>query len=150
MHHRRSPDVLAVVALGGMLGATARYGLAHWWLDNEPGRFPWATFWANVTGSALLAIVLVAVIERFPGHRYARPFLATGVIGAYTTMSTYTVETALLVKDGDAALGVVYAVTSLVGGVAAAYAGVRVTRAVTGHAVDRAVEDEQLAFEADE
>ena len=64
------------------------------------------------------------LLERFPPTRYLRPFLATGILGAYTTMSTYTVETALLIKDGHAATAVLYGVGSLVAGVFLAYAGI--------------------------
>src|SRR5438094_6425539 len=96
---RADPDVLAVIALGGMLGASARYGIARW-LPTAHDRFPWATFWTNMSGSFLLGLLLVLLLERFPPTRLVRPFLATGIIGAFTTMSTYEVETALLLKDG--------------------------------------------------
>src|SRR5690349_2955050 len=110
---RARPDVLAVIALGGMLGASARYGLARA-MPVEPGRFPWATFVTNVSGSFVLGLLLVLLVEHGIGGRYARPFVATGVLGAYTTMSTFAVETSLLLKDGDVLLGGAYAVTSAV------------------------------------
>jgi CrcB protein len=121
-------DVLVVIALGGMLGASARYGIARW-LPTHADRFPWATFWTNVSGSFLLGLLLVVVLERFPPTRLVRPFLATGVLGAFTTMSTYQVETALLIKDGHALTGVVYALASLLAGLALAYAGMLAGRA---------------------
>lgn len=120
---RLRADVLAVVAAGGMLGASARYGIARW-LPVEPGRFPWATFWTNLAGSFLLGLLLVVLLERFPPGRYARPFLATGIIGAFTTMSTYQVETALLIKDGRTLTAVAYGVGSLLAGLALAFAGI--------------------------
>ncbi len=116
-------DVLVAVGLGGMAGASARYGLGRW-LARSPGGFPWATFWANVAGSFLLGLALTALLERFPPTRLARPFLATGVLGALTTMSTYQVETALLVRDGHPATAAAYGLTSLVAGIAAAFAGI--------------------------
>jgi len=120
-------DVLAVIAVGGMIGATARFELAEA-LPAEPGRFPWATFWANLSGSFVLGFLLVLLAERCPPSRYLRPFLATGILGAYTTMSTYTVETALLFKDGHAATALLYGVGSLVVGVLLAYAGIVTAR----------------------
>jgi CrcB protein len=120
-------DVLAVVALGGMVGASARYGIAQL-LPVESGHFPWATFWANLAGSFLLGLALVLVLERFPPSRYLRPFAATGVLGAFTTMSTYQVETALLLEDGHAATALLYAVGSLVAGLALAAAGMHAGR----------------------
>jgi CrcB protein len=120
-------DVLAVIAVGGMIGATARFELAEA-LPTEPGRFPWATFWTNLSGSFVLGFLLVLLAERFPPSRYLRPFLATGILGAYTTMSTYTVETALLFKDGHAATALLYGVGSLVLGILLAYVGIVAAR----------------------
>jgi CrcB protein len=122
-HGRAQPDVLAVIALGGMVGATARFKLAEA-LPTAPGHFPWATFWTNMSGSFVLGFLLVVLLERFPPSRYLRPFLATGILGAYTTMSTYLVETAVLIKDGYAATGLLYGVGSLVTGLILAYAGI--------------------------
>lgn len=124
-HHRgrAQADVLAVISLGGMIGASARYGIARW-LPTRPGGFPWATFWTNLSGSFLLGLLLVLVLERFPPSRYLRPFAATGILGAFTTMSTYEVETALLLKDGHAATGLLYGIGSLVAGLVLAYAGI--------------------------
>ena len=119
---RAQPDVLAVIALGGMLGASARYGIAQW-LPTAHNGFPWATFWTNLSGSFLLGLLLVLLLERFPPTRLVRPFLATGILGAFTTMSTYEVETALLIKNGHAATGLIYGLGSLIAGLALAYAG---------------------------
>ncbi len=117
------PDVLVSIALGGMVGATARFKLAEA-LPTRPGHFPWATWWTNLSGSFLLGFLLIVLLERFPPTRYLRPFVATGILGAYTTMSTFTVETALLVKDGHTATGLLYAVGSVMAGLLVAYAGI--------------------------
>lgn len=124
---RARPDVLAVIAAGGMLGATARFKLSEA-LPTEAGHFPWATFWTNLSGSFVLGFLLIVLLERFPPTRYLRPFLATGILGAYTTMSTYAVETALLFKDGHAAIGLLYGLGSIVAGVFVAYAGIVAAR----------------------
>jgi fluoride exporter len=124
---RAQPGVLAAIALGGMLGATARFKLAEA-LPVEPGQFPWATFWTNISGSFLLGFLLILLLERFPPTRYARPFLAAGLLGAFTTMSTYAVETALLLKDGHLATAVIYAIGSIAAGLALAYAGMVAAR----------------------
>jgi CrcB protein len=120
---RAQPDVLAVIALGGMLGASARYGIAQW-LPTRAGGFPWATFLTNMSGSFLLGVLLVLLLERFPPTRLVRPFVATGILGAFTTMSTYEVETALLIKDGHELTALAYGVGSLGVGLALAYTGV--------------------------
>jgi len=123
----RRPSVLAAVAVGGMIGSSARYGLARW-VPVAPGRVPWATLTANLVGSFLLGLVLAALAVRFPAHRHARPFLASGVLGGFTTMSTYQVETALLVRDGHPATAGAYVLVSVLGGVTLAAAGLAVGR----------------------
>ena len=127
----RRPDarVLAAIAFGGALGAPARYGVAQV-VHVAADSFPWATFWTNVSGSFALGLVLALVLERFPPTRYVRPFVATGFLGAYTTYSTFAVETDLLVKNGHAAIGLAYEVASLVVGLVAVWAGIVAARSV--------------------
>lgn len=130
---RARPDVLAAIAAGGALGAPARYGVAQV-VHVAPDSFPWATFWTNLTGSFALGLLLIVVLERLPNGRYVRPFLATGFLGAYTTYSTFAVETDLLAKDGHVGIALTYAVASLVAGFAAVWAGIAIGRALTGEA----------------
>ena len=130
-HERVRADVLAVIAAGGMLGASARYGIAQL-MPTAPGAFPWATFWTNMSGSFLLGLLLTVLLGRFPSSRLVRPFLATGILGAFTTMSTYEVETALLIKDGHAFTGIVYGVGSLIVGLVLAYGGITAGRTAIG------------------
>jgi CrcB protein len=113
------------------LGAPARYGVAQL-VHVARDSFPWATFWTNITGSFAIGLVLVLMLERFPPTRYVRPFLATGFLGAYTTYSTFAVETDLLVRNGHAGIGIAYALTSLVAGFVALRAGMLVARAGKG------------------
>jgi fluoride exporter len=118
----RLPVVLAVAA-GGALGAPIRYELSVR-VHVAPGSFPWSTFWINVSGSFLLGLLLTFMLERWPPTRYVRPFLAIGVLGAYTTFSTYSVETDLLFRDGHVAVGLSYALGSLAAGGVAVYLGI--------------------------
>jgi CrcB protein len=111
------------------LGAPARYGVTQL-IHVANGSFPWATFWTNITGSFGLGVVLVLILERFPPTLYVRPFVATGFLGAYTTYSTFAVETDLLVRNGHARMGVAYGLTSLVAGFVAVWAGMLVARAI--------------------
>ena len=124
---RRDPRLLATIALGGTVGASARYGVARL-VPVHAGHFPWATFWTNVTGSFLLGVLLAVLLERTRPHPYLRPFLATGVLGAFTTMSSFQVETAVLIRDGHAATASAYAIGSVGIGLVAAFAGLAVGR----------------------
>lgn len=128
--------MLAVIAAGGALGAPARYEVAQL-VHVAKDSFPWATFWTNIGGSFALGCFLIVVIERFPPSRYLRPFFATGFLGAFTTFSTFAVEVDLLVKDGHAAIGIAYAVASLVAGLAAVSAGILSARLVPVPAIGR-------------
>jgi CrcB protein len=119
--------VLAAVAVGGVFGALAREALLTA-LPTQPGRFPWGTFWVNVSGSFVLGFLLVLLAERFPRAHLARPMLATGVLGAYTTFSTLTMEAVLLARDHHALVGAIDVVVSLAAGLAAVLAGLVLAR----------------------
>ena len=124
---RHAPRAVAAVALGGALGAPARYGVALA-VHITPGTFPWGTFWINVTGSFALGLFLAVVLRRYPSARYLRPFVASGFLGSYTTYSTFAVETDLLIRNGRAAIAAAYVVASVVIGIAAAALGARLGR----------------------
>ncbi|MFC9694916.1 fluoride efflux transporter FluC [Kribbella sp. NPDC056951] len=84
------PRVLGVVALGGIVGSLARYGLAAA-IPHAEGGFPWATFLTNVTGCLAIGVLFARLT---PGsHPLLRPFLGTGILGGFTTFSTYAVDT---------------------------------------------------------
>jgi CrcB protein len=115
--------VILAVAIGGALGSSARYGVALWF-PQPVGGFPWATFAINITGCLLLGILVVVLNARFPPNRYARPFFGTGILGGYTTFSTYSVETVLLLKDHFVDRAVAYALGSVATGLLAAWLGI--------------------------
>ncbi|MZD53386.1 fluoride efflux transporter CrcB [Streptomyces sp. SID5606] len=104
---RFQAPVVAVVALGGAVGATARYAAALWW-PARSGAFPWTTFWVNVAGCAAMGVLMVAVTEVWDVHRLVRPFLGTGVLGGFTTFSTYAVDLRGLLADGHPGTGLAY------------------------------------------
>jgi CrcB protein len=126
---QRRPVVLAAVAAGGALGAPARYGIALA-VTVTPGTFPWGTFWINISGSFAIGLLLAVLLDRCPADRFVRPFLATGFLGAYTTYSTFAVETDLLVRNGHGSLALAYVTASFLGGLAAAWSGLLAGRAV--------------------
>ena len=122
--------VLAAVAAGGALGAPARYLVAEAVTSPADG-FPLATFLTNTVACVALGFVLVAVIERRPAtNPLVRAFLATGVLGAFSTFSTAVVETDLLVRAGRPVLAAVYVVASLAAGLGAVAVGLAAGRLV--------------------
>jgi CrcB protein len=116
-----------LAALGGALGALGRWSLAGA-LPPSPGGWPWATLLVNVTGCLLMGVLLAVLALRSPEPAWARPFLGVGVLGGWTTYSTFAVEVVGLVDEGAAVLAVAYVLASVVGGVAAVVLGASVVR----------------------
>jgi fluoride exporter len=110
--------VLGAVSAGGATGALARFFLQSAW-PHHTGDFPWATWVINVTGCFLLGMLMALIARRWPAQRYLRPFLGTGVLGGYTTFSTWAVET----LQSRPWVAVLYAGGTLAGALAAAWAG---------------------------
>lgn len=130
---RASGDVAIVsaVAVGGAIGAVARYTLTVLF-PAAPGQIPWATVIANVSGCFLIGILMVLVTEVWSAHPVVRPFLGVGILGGYTTFSTYAVEIRQLVADGDLALAFGYLAGTVLAALAAVLAGLWVTRLAVG------------------
>jgi CrcB protein len=114
--------VVAAVAVGGMLGAVARYGASLMW-PTSSGGFPWTTLTVNVVGCALIGVLMVVISDVRAAHRLARPFFGTGVLGGFTTFSALAVELVDRVDSGRVAIAAVYLVVTLAGGLAVAWAG---------------------------
>jgi CrcB protein len=122
--------ILVVVGCAGAVGALVRYAVSLA-IPTPTGAFPWGTLVINLTGSFAIGFVLALLRERFPRGRLARPLVVTGFLGAYTTFSTYTVDTDLLLRRHDIVTAVGYALSSLVGGVVAVVTGLVLARAAS-------------------
>lgn len=127
---RAQTPVVAVVALGGALGATARYALSLG-LPTPSGGFPWATFWTNVVGCAVIGVFMVVITEVRSAHRLVRPFFGTGVLGGFTTFSTYAVDIEKLFDGGHhPGTALAYLAATLSGALAAVWLAATATRRV--------------------
>lgn len=116
------------VALGGALGAVARYAVGVWVYERVGTRFPYGTLVANVTGCFLIGLVLTVVdahVEINPGWRYAIP---VGFIGSYTTFSTFEYETLHAMQNGQMATAFLYFGTSLLMGLVGVWLGMQCGR----------------------
>ena len=127
-------SAVAAVALGGALGSTARWAVAEA-LPHASGQLPWATLLTNVVGCALIGVLMVLVAERWRDQRLVRPFLGTGILGGFTTFSTYVVDTRTLVATGHAAVATAYLLGTLVAGLLAVVLGLRLTERLSGRTV---------------
>jgi len=117
--------VLAAVALGGALGSVGRYGVT---VATPAAGWPWATFGVNVSGSLLLGVLMGLVLQVWPPRRYLRPFLGVGVLGGWTTFSTYGVEAVLLARSGAILTAAAYVAASVLAAVVAVTAGLAAVR----------------------
>ncbi|SMX39136.1 Putative fluoride ion transporter CrcB [Maliponia aquimaris] len=127
MSARMTPIVQ--VALGGALGASARYmtGVATARLLGKG--FPWGTLIVNILGSFLMGVLVIALLH-LGGNRYA-PLLMTGVLGGFTTFSAFSLDAVTLYERGQVGLAAGYVGASVVLSIGALFAGLSVARSVT-------------------
>mgnify|MGYP001121371792 CR=1 FL=1 len=119
-----------LLALGGALGTNARYWLGRWLNEVSWTRgFPLGTFVINVTGTFLLGVAAVLILERLPpAHQDWYLLIGTGFCGGYTTFSTFEWETFRLVRDGSLWM----AFANVAGSVVVGFLGVVLAVALTG------------------
>ncbi|ARF59732.1 chromosome condensation protein CrcB [Streptomyces gilvosporeus] len=119
--------MIGVVAAGGAIGAVARYGATLLW-PTAAGAFPWTILAVNVVGCALMGVLMVLITELFSPHRLVRPFLGTGILGGFTTFSTYAVDIQQLVDARRAPLALAYLAGTLLAALAAVWGAGAATR----------------------
>jgi fluoride exporter len=119
--------IVLLVALAGAAGASVRYGL-DLTFSRDAHHVPWVTFVINIGGSLLVGAV-VAVLDVHP-HATLRPAITIGLLGAFTTFSTLSLETYRLLDRGHLGLACAYSLGSLAAGLTAVTLGVWVGRAV--------------------
>jgi len=117
---------LGLVAVGGIAGALARYGLLRAFPVGA-GTFPTTTFVINVSGAFILTVLLEWLARRGTAEHWLRLLVGVGVLGAFTTMSTFATELALLWRDHERTIAVEYAVASIVAGALAVLLGLVTT-----------------------
>lgn len=124
---RSQGAILAATSCGGAIGALARYGLITAW-PTPAGHFPWAVFTINVLGCFLIGVLMVSITEIRPAHPVVRPFLGVGILGGFTTFSTYTNDIRALLHPGAAVTAFGYLAGTLVCALLATLTAIRLTR----------------------
>jgi CrcB protein len=116
------------IAIGGTLGCWARYAQSNLVQAIFGREFPFATLSINVVGSFLMGFLFIVTLERLMIPPSVRVGVLTGVLGGYTTFSTFEMETLLLAENGEFLKAALYVVLSVVIGFAAAFGGAYIAR----------------------
>lgn len=118
---------LVVIAIGGILGSLARYGIVLAVGDQDPASWPWDTLAVNIAGALLIGIIATLTAVR-AAPDWVRPFAVTGVLGGFTTFSAFALETGMLLDAGRAVLAAAYVFVTMIAGLLAVRAGIWIAR----------------------
>lgn len=121
--------ILLYVAIGAALGGVARYGLGVWVHSWAGADFPWGTFAINAVGSLLIGLAIGA-FEELPVSVETRAFVAIGLLGGFTTFSSFSLETVALMRNGAWLPAAAYSLGSVGVGIAAVLLGLGVATIV--------------------
>jgi CrcB protein len=119
--------VVAAVAVGGAIGSAGRYGAGLVW-PTAADAFPWTTLGINAVGCAVIGAFMVLITELWTPHRLLRPFFGTGVLGGFTTFSTYAIDVRRLGEGGEPRTAVAYLGLTLIVALLAVWASATLTR----------------------
>ncbi|APX66981.1 fluoride efflux transporter CrcB [Sphingomonas sp. gentR] len=118
---------LFLVMLGGALGSGARYWTGRQMLDAFGPDFPYGTLTVNWVGGLLMGL-LAGVLARTGGTEGWRLFIGVGILGGFTTFSSFSLDTITLIERGQITVALGYVALSLLGSLAALWAGLSITR----------------------
>ena len=122
--------LLLLATFGGAIGSAARH-LINVGMGRAFGAsYPWSTLTVNVAGSFLMGFLIDMILRRFGGSVEMRTFLATGILGGFTTFSAFTLDIANLIGRGDSPTAVGYIIASVAISLLALYAGLALSRAL--------------------
>jgi CrcB protein len=127
----REWDIVAAVGIGGVIGAQARYGLGRA-LPHGPTALPWSTVLINASGCLAIGILMAVLLARVTPPRLARPFLGVGILGGYTTYSSFATDTVGLLDRHRPGLAATYLAVTVVSCAVAVWLGSALTRRVIG------------------
>lgn len=122
--------LLLLATVGGGIGAGARFLMQNAMIRWLGGGFPWWTFSINVLGSFLMGVVVTMVTLRFGASSELRTFLATGILGGFTTFSAFSLDAAQLMDTQQPAAAASYVLGSVVLSILALYLGIALTKAL--------------------
>lgn len=119
---------LLIVAAGGAIGAGARHLVNTLALRLLGPNFPWGTLAVNVLGCLAMGVIVEVIARRFGASNEMRLFIATGILGGFTTFSAFSLDAVLLWERGAVAAAIAYVGLSVIGSLAALFAGLWLAR----------------------
>ncbi len=122
--------ILAAVGVGGAIGSMARYLIAGWVQSPAWNGFPYGIFIVNVTGGFVMGLLVEGMALKFNVTPVTRAFLTTGIMGGYTTFSTFSLEAALLIERHAYGQASVYIAGSALLSIIALFAGLWLMRSI--------------------
>lgn len=120
---------LILVMAGGALGAGARHLFGRWTLGAFGPGYPWGTLGVNLIGGLAMGL-LVGTLARTTASEATRLLLGVGVLGGFTTFSAFSLDTVALIERGAPAMAAGYVAVSVIGSIAALFAGLSLARSV--------------------
>jgi len=119
---------LVAIGIGGALGSVARYGMSTWIYSILGRDFPYGTFIVNITGCILIGFLFVLFTDMLSNNTVLRAGVLIGVLGGYTTFSSFSIEAFNLIEQGDLFKSLTYMVGSVVVGLFGTWVGVLLGR----------------------
>ena len=119
--------ILLVIGLGSFIGGILRYGMAQWIQSRFLSAYPFGTLSVNLLGCLLIGIVY-GLSEKGNLSPEWRLFLATGLLGGFTTFSAFSNETVSMLREGQFSPAILYVVASVVLGILATFLGIGITK----------------------
>jgi len=125
-----TPMILFAVGIGGGLGALLRYGVASAIQSAAWPGYPWGIFVVNITGGLAMGLIVELSALKLQMSAEMRAFLTTGILGGYTTFSTFSLDSVLLIERGQYVSAATYVIGSTVLSILAVFAGMWAVRAI--------------------
>lgn len=123
-------NAILLVASGGAIGSVARYLVGVLMTQIFGMAFPWGTLTVNVAGGLLMGLFIELLARRFNGSTELRLFVAVGIMGGFTTFSSFSLDVALLWNRGEALFTLIYVLASVILSIGALFFGLWLARAV--------------------
>lgn len=125
------PHIWLAVGAGGAIGAMARHGVSRTAMHLLGPNFPWGTLAANIMGSFAMGLIIVWLAHREPATPALRAFLTVGMLGAFTTFSTFSLDVVTLYRDRTLMIAGAYLLASVILSVGALLGGLALGRQFT-------------------